>query len=193
MTILHTFLAATLSCIALCAGSAHATQDTPEAVAAGNLAHVHDFDFLVGDWKVHHRRLKERLAGSTEWQEFAGTSTMHMAMDGRATFDDNLLELPAGTYRAIGVRAYDPKTGDWAIWWLDGRNPHGPLDPPVKGRFENGVGTFYANDTLRGKTVRVRYTWSQITPTSAHWQQAYSPDGGKTWEVNWDMDFLRVK
>jgi hypothetical protein len=91
------------------------------------------------------------------------------------------------------VRAYDPKSGDWAIWWLDGRNPHGPLDPPVKGHFENGVGHFYADDTLNGKPVRVRYTWSHITAASAQWEQAFSPDGGKTWEVNWVMQFVRSK
>jgi hypothetical protein len=90
------------------------------------------------------------------------------------------------------LRACDPKTGQWAIWWLDGRTPFGDLDPPVKGRFENGVGTFYSDDTLRGKTVRVRFTWSNITATSAHWEQAFSPDGGKTWEVNWIADFKRL-
>ena len=117
---------------------------------------------------------------------------MRKLMDGWANVDDNVLKLPGDEYRAVALRAYDPKTGQWAIWWLDGRNPFGELDPPVKGHFENGVGTFYADDTLRGKPIRMRFVWSQITPTSAHWEQAFSPDGGKTWETNWTMEFRRV-
>jgi hypothetical protein len=87
---------------------------------------------------------------------------------------------------------YDPKTGEWSIWWFDGRNPSGKLDPPVRGRFVNGVGTFLADDTLRGKPIRVRFIWSDITPTSAHWEQAFSPDAGKTWETNWITDFRKA-
>ena len=102
------------------------------------------------------------------------------------------LDRHGDSYRGVGLRSYDPKTGQWAIWWVDSRSPHGAVDPPVKGKFANGVGTFYADDTLRGKPIRVRFTWSKITPTSAHWEQAFSPDGGKTWEVNWTMEFERV-
>jgi len=172
---------------------ARSSQDNPKPQGAPNLTGLHDFDFLVGQWQVQHRRLKERLAGSHEWEEFEGTCTMRQLMDGWANVDDNFLKLPAGDYRGVGLRAYDPKTGQWAIWWLDGRNPFGALDPPVQGRFENGVGNFYAEDTLRGKPIRMRFTWSQITPNSAHWEQAFSPDGGKSWEVNWTMEFQRVQ
>lgn len=171
---------------------ARSSQDNPTPLAEPNLAGLHDFDFLAGSWKVRHQRLKERLAGSHAWEEFDGTCTMRPLMGGYANVDDNVMELPSGTYQGVGLRSYDPKSGQWAIWWLDSRNPFGDLDPPVKGRFENGVGTFTSNDTLRGKPVRVRFTWSQITPTSAHWEQAFSPDGGKTWEVNWRMEFTRV-
>ena len=178
---------------AAAASNALATQDTPTAPeGAPNLAGLHDFDFLVGSWRVHHRRLKQRLADSTEWVAFEGTCTMRPLMDGYGNVDDNFLDMPGSPYHGVGVRAYDAKTGDWAIWWVDGRMPHNPLDPPVKGHFVNGVGNFYADDTLRGKTVRVRYTWSHITANTAQWEQAYSPDGGKTWEMNWHMDFERV-
>jgi len=170
---------------------ARSSQDVPPVQPAANLGGLHDFDFLVGEWRVHHLRLKERLVDSHEWVEFDGTCAMRPLMDGWANVDDNVVNLPAGAYRAVGLRAYDAKSGQWAIWWLDGRNPFGELDPPVKGRFEQGVGSFYADDTLRGKPVRVRFTWSQITPVSAHWEQAFSPDGGKTWEVNWRMEFRR--
>jgi len=171
---------------------ASASQDSPKADNTPvTLSGLHDFDFLIGSWRVHHRRLKERLAGSHEWVPFEGTCTMRPLMGGYGNVDDNFLDMPGGPYHGVGLRSYDPKTGQWAIWWLDGRMPFNDLDPPVKGRFENGVGMFYSDDTLRGKTVRVRYTWSHITPKSAHWEQAYSPDGGKTWETNWTMEFER--
>jgi hypothetical protein len=173
---------------------AHASQDTPPLPpASGNLGGLHDFDFLIGEWQVKHRKLKERLANSNEWIEFEGTCHNYPLIDGWANVDENLFKVPGAAYRGVGLRSYDPKSGQWAIWWLDGRNPFGDLDPPVKGRFANGVGTFYADDTLRGKTVKVRFMWSQITPTSAHWEQAFSPDGGKTWETNWTMEFRRVR
>ena len=164
----------------------------PPALPAANVTGLHDFDFLVGSWKIHHLRLRERLAGNNEWDEFDGTCSMCLTMGGWGNFDDNVINLPGGAYRAMGFRAYDSKTGLWAIWWLDGRYPAADLAPPVKGRFQDGIGLFYADDSLRGKPIRVRYTWSMITPTSAHWEQAFSPDGGKSWETNWKMDLSRV-
>jgi hypothetical protein len=173
--------------------SACASQDTPKSQqGVVNLSGLHDFDFLVGNWQVHHRKLKARLANSHAWDEFEGTLSMRKLMDGYANVDDNVFNTPQGAYRGVGLRSYDPKTAQWAIWWLDGRSPFGDLDPPVKGHFVNGVGTFYANDTLRGKPVRVRFVWSNITSTTARWEQAYSADGGKTWEINWTMDFRRA-
>jgi hypothetical protein len=171
----------------------HASQDTPKPLqGTADLSHLHDFDFLVGNWQVHHRKLKARLAGSNDWVEFDGTCSMRKLMDGWANVDDNVFNVPGAIYRGVGLRSYDPKTGMWAIWWLDGRDPFGNLDPPVKGHFVNGVGNFYSDDTLNGKPIRVRFTWSHITATSARWEQAYSPDGGKTWETNWTMEFQRV-
>ena len=183
-------LAAVLLTLAM--GTVHASQDAPKPTQApANLTHLHDFDFLVGDWQVHHRQLKARLAGSHEWIEFDGSCRMHTLMNGFSNVDDNVIAKPSGTYR--GVRSYDPASGQWAIWWLDSRDPFANLDPPVKGNFVDGVGTFYANDTLNGKPIRVRFIWSHITPTSAQWEQAYSADDGKTWETNWVMHFTRVR
>lgn len=154
---------------------------------------LHDFDFLVGEWHVHHRRLKDRLADCHEWVEFEGSSTSWKVMGGAALVDDNVVELPDGTYRAAGMRAYDAKTNQWSIWWLDGRMPLGPIEPALRGGFRDGVGTFYSDEEFRGKPIKVRFTWSHVTPSSARWEQAFSPDGGKTWEVNWEMEFRRVK
>ena len=173
---------------------AQASQDNPPpAPLKPNLSGLHDFDLRAGEWVAHNRRLKERLAGNHEWEEFDGTQSFRLLMDGYANEDENVLNLPGGVYKGVTLRAYDSKTGQWAIWWLDGRDPFGNLDPPVKGRFVNGVGTFYSNDVLRGKTVRVRFVWSNITADGAHWEQAFSPDGGKTWEVNWITDFKRQR
>jgi hypothetical protein len=152
---------------------------------------MHDFDPLIGSWRVHHRRLKERLVGCTEWEEFGGTTRLQPLLDGRANVDDNEIELPTGKYRAATLRTFDEKTGLWSIWWFDGRNPH-QLDPPVVGRFESGVGTFYADDQLRGQPIKVRFFWTGIASPNPKWEQAFSPDGGKTWETNWVMRFERA-
>jgi hypothetical protein len=154
--------------------------------------HAHDFDFLIGKWKVHHRRLNGRLVGSQDWVEFEGTSELWMTLNGHGTFDENYIGLPSGPYRAVGIRAYDPKTQEWAIWWLDERQPR-VIEPPVFGNFQNGVGTFEGDDMFNGKPIKVRFIWSKITPNAAHWEQAFSPDAGKTWETNWEMQLTRVK
>ena len=192
MSLSRTLAAATLVTSIALSTPAPASQDTPTAAPAANLSGLHDFDFLAGAWRVHHRKLKDRLAGSREWVEFEGTCVMRPLMGGMSNVDDNTLDVPGGAYNGVGLRSYDAKSGLWTIWWLDSRNPSADLDPPVRGRFENGVGTFYADDTLRGKPIRVRYMWSHITKTTARWEQAYSPDAGKTWETNWKMEFTRV-
>jgi hypothetical protein len=150
-----------------------------------------DWDFMVGRWTVEHRRLKTRLAGCTEWEEFPGTSVFRHTLGGLGNVDDNVLELPGGTYRALTIRAFDAPSGEWSIWWLDARYPRS-LDPPVRGGFKDGVGTFLGDDTLNGKPIKVRFLWSRITSDSPHWEQAFSPDGGATWETNWIMDFIRA-
>lgn len=153
--------------------------------------HCTDFDFQQGRWHVRHRRLKARLAGCTEWEAFSGTSEQRPLLGGNGNVEDNLLHLPAGDYRAVALRAYDPASGTWAIWWLDGRAPHG-LDVPVIGRFEQGVGSFYADDTHDGRPVRMRFLWLATDSDAPRWEQALSADGGETWETNWVMEFTRA-
>jgi hypothetical protein len=150
-----------------------------------------DFDFFIGDWRVHHRRLKERLAGCREWIEFEGSSTTRKILGGFGNIDDNVLDLPDDPYRAATLRSFDPVTGLWSIWWLDGRRPH-RLDVPVVGRFEGGTGLFYADDTLNGTPIKIRFTWALLDAGTARWEQAFSADGGNSWETNWTMDFVRI-
>tara|TARA_R110002020_G_scaffold53433_4_gene149590 strand:+ start:838 stop:1314 length:477 start_codon:yes stop_codon:yes gene_type:complete len=151
----------------------------------------HDFDFVFGDWTVRHRRLTARLAGSDAWEEFDGTSSTRPVLGGNGNVEDNFIALPAGPYRALALRSYDRAADLWAIWWLDHRDPH-QLDVPVKGRFVNGVGTFYAEDSFEGRPIRIRFTWESLGPDSNRWDQAFSDDGGATWEINWIMQFHRV-
>ncbi|MDC0659820.1 DUF1579 domain-containing protein [Leisingera sp. SS27] len=150
-----------------------------------------DFDFETGRWNVRHRRLKERLTGCREWEEFQGTSETRAVLGGNGNVEDNLLNFPGGAYRAIALRSFDPASGTWAIWWLSANAPH-QLDVPVVGRFEDGTGSFFAEDTLRGEPVSIRFLWLQTDTETPRWEQAMSRDGGKTWETNWTMDFTRA-
>jgi hypothetical protein len=149
-----------------------------------------DFDFFIGRWSVRHRRLQRRLEGDTNWDEFGGTCETRHLMGGLGNVDDNVLELPAGTYRAATFRVFNPATQQWSIWWVDARNP--VLEPPVHGGFKDGVGTFFGDDSFNGRPIRVRFIWSAITDQSARWEQAFSVDAGASWETNWYMNFQRA-
>jgi hypothetical protein len=150
---------------------------------------VRDFDFERGEWRVHHR---VKRAGQNEWTEFEGTCRNRELIDGSANVEEHTFVRPSGVTYGIAMRAFDSKSEQWAIWWVDGRDPHGTLDPPVKGRFENGIGTFYSDYVVDGKPMRVRFVWSHITQKSARWEQASSSDAGKTWQTNWIMEFNRI-
>ncbi|MGH8243682.1 MAG: DUF1579 domain-containing protein [Steroidobacteraceae bacterium] len=159
----------------------------PVAEVPGDLSGVHDFDFLFGDWRVHHRIYRPFKDGT--WSEFDGHCSERPLMGGRGNVEEHRFERPTGVTYGVAVRAYDPKTAEWAIWWIDGRVPHGPMDPPMKGRFQDGIGTFYSDSTLDGKPIKVRFVWSGAKDGRPHWEQAYSEDGGQSWVVNWIMDF----
>lgn len=150
----------------------------------------HDFDFFHGSWRIAHRQLKERLAGCHEWIEFSGTCTTQPMLAGAANVDDNVIEHPAGAYRAITLRSFDAVTKMWSIWWLDGRFP-ARIDTPVVGRFDDGEGVFYADDTFNGRAIKVRFMWD-VHPVTPRWEQAFSADGGESWETNWIMEFSRT-
>ena len=149
-----------------------------------------DFDFEFGQWRVRHRRLKERLVGCTDWEEFAGRSETRPVLGGAGNIEDNILHAPDGDYRAIAIRSFDPQVRSWAIWWLSSADPH-RLDVPVIGRFDAGVGSFFAQDVLRGAPVTVRVLWLRTGSDAPRGEQARSLDGGATWETNWTMDFER--
>jgi hypothetical protein len=161
----------------------------PASLPAAPAATAGDFSFLTGSWTVKHHMLKSRLTGERDWWDFTGTTRAWPVMEGQGNIDDNVLNHPHGAYRAVTLRHYDAGTRQWSIWWLDERTTR--LDPPVVGRFENGEGRFFGDDTLRGMPIRVRFLWSDITARSARWEQAFSSDAGGSWEVNWVMQFTR--
>jgi hypothetical protein len=150
----------------------------------------HDFDFEIGRWRTHLKRRLRPLTGSNEWVEYTGTSVVRKVWNGRA----NLLELdvqgPVGRIEALSLRLYEPETRQWSLNFSNSRT--GTLSPPSVGRFTNGRGEFFSDETLDGKSIRVRFIISAITPSSAHFEQAFSADGGKTWEVNWIADDTRI-
>lgn len=147
-----------------------------------------DFDVIIGQWNVKHRRLKDILNGGEQWIEFEGQSSTVKTLGGFGNVEDNHLHLPDASIRAKAIRSYNPETAQWSIWWLDGRNPHN-LDTPVVGKFANGVGHFYADEVYNGQAIKVRFIWDFTHPDAPKWEQAFSADDGKTWEVNWQMEF----
>lgn len=148
-----------------------------------------DFGFLTGSWRVRHHKLKGRLLGSTEWTDFEGTCQCWPLLGEAANVDDNVLHAPDGVYRGVTLRRRHPGTGQWWIWWLDDQSA--AMQPPVIGEFKDGVGIFFGDDQLRGQPIRVRFIWSEICARAARWEQAFSGDQGRTWEVNWIMNFGR--
>jgi hypothetical protein len=146
-----------------------------------------DFDFFMGSWRVRNRYLRRRLAGSEEWVEFDARSIARPLLDGLGNEDEFRTD-HAGGFIGMSFRFFDPESGRWSIYWADTRRP-GELDPPVVGAFSGDTGVFEGDDTHEGRPVRVRFVWSRTTTGTPRWEQAFSEDGGETWETNWIMDF----
>ncbi|GGD50339.1 hypothetical protein [Pseudoxanthomonas indica] len=158
---------------------------TRDVIADGR----HDFDFLHGRWQVHNVRLRERLVGCTDWDEFQARVDCGPVLDGGGNQEQFVTDW-AGGYRGMTLRLYDPHQRQWSLYWANRED--GVLEPPVVGRFEHGVGRFFGRDRVHGREVQVRFRWHDIQPDSAHWEQAFSTDRGDTWETNWHMHFSRV-
>jgi hypothetical protein len=150
-----------------------------------------DFDFEIGTWKTHLERLKQPLSGSTEWVEYHGTTVVRQVWSGLA----NLVELdatgPSGRIQALSLRLYRPQARQWSLHFSNSRA--GTLSPPTVGEFRNGRGEFYSQESLDGRAILVRFVISPITRDSIRFEQAFSDDGGRTWEVNWIATDTRVK
>lgn len=148
-----------------------------------------DFDFLFGRWTIRNRRLRERLAGSTQWDEFEGTSVAWPLWGGAGNVDEYEGHAPFGRIHGMTVRLYEPATGQWRLFWAN--RATGIFDAPMIGRFHEGRGEFYNQELHQGQAVYARFIWSGITATACRWEQALSADGGTIWETNWTMDMTR--
>jgi hypothetical protein len=149
-----------------------------------------DFDFLPGLWQVANRKLVDTLDPECdEWREFAATSEARSILGGLGNVDH--FRMDDGSYEGFSLRLFDPDADLWRIWWSSTQRP-GRLDPPVEGRFDaDGRARFECHDVLEGVPIRMRFDWSQITASSARWQQAFSFDDGRSWKPNWVMELTR--
>jgi hypothetical protein len=167
------------------------TVAVPAQVSSAARDGQRDFDFEIGAWKTHLKRRLKPLTGSNEWVEYDGTTIVRKIWNGRA----NLVELDvsgsAGRIVGVSLRLYNPDSRQWSLNFsnVDG----GTLSPPTIGEFRNGRGEFFSQETLNGRAILVRFVISDITPRSCHFEQAFSDDGGKTWEVNWIATDTREK
>src|SRR6266536_2250440 len=143
----------------------------------------HDFDFEIGTWKTHLSRLVHPLSGSTTWTEYDGTTVVRNVWDGRANLVELVVDGPAGHIEALSLRLYNPESHQWSLNFSNSAG--GTLSPPSIGGFKNGRGEFFSQETLNGRAILVRFVISDVTPTSCRFEQAFSDDGGKTWEINW--------
>jgi hypothetical protein len=154
----------------------------------------HDFDFLIGSWKIHLKKRVHPLSGSNEWVEFDGTVVCRTIWGGLAEVEEFNVDSPEKNIfiQGLAVRLYNPKTHQWTIYWANRKN--GAIDPtPQIGQFSGGRGEFYGQDTLDGKAIYVRFIWSNTTSPAPHFEQAFSADGGRTWEVNWITEQTRLE
>jgi hypothetical protein len=151
----------------------------------------HDFDFEIGTWKTHLKRLLHPLTGSTQWVEYEGTTLVRKVWNGRANLVELSADGPAGHFEGLNLRLYNPQARQWSLNFANSNS--GTMSQPTIGEFKNGRGEFFDQETLNGRAIFVRFVISDITPNSCHFEQAFSDDGGKTWEVNWIATDTRVK
>jgi len=173
--------------LAIAAQPIHAATPAPTALRDGQ----HDFDFEIGTWKTHLSRLQHPLSGSKTWVDYDGTTSVRKVWDGRA----NLVELdvagPGGRIEALSLRLYNPESHQWSLNFAN--RSGGSMSQPTIGEFRNGRGEFFDQETFNGRAILVRFVISDIAPDSCHFEQAFSEDGGKTWETNWIATDTRVK
>ena len=155
----------------------------PQMPAVAEQAGQHDFDFFFGNWKYHLKRLVHPLTGSRTWVEADGNAVVHKVWGGRADLSETLADRGSGRIVGLTLRTFNPKTHQWYLYWANSRD--GVIAVPQIGEFKNGIGEFYAQDTLDDRAILVRFVWTGTTSKVVHFEQSFSADGGKSWEVNW--------
>ncbi|RFM29175.1 hypothetical protein DXN05_09805 [Deminuibacter soli] len=164
-------------------------------ITASATSSQNDFDFLVGKWKMHHRRLNKRLEDCKEWTEFESTDENSKILNGIGDIDTyKTTEMPGlegKPFEGFTLRLFNPQTRLWSLYWV--ANNTGVLDPPVTGSFENNVGHFFVKDTYKGKNIIVLFRWDVRDKNHPVWSQAFSADNGTTWEWNWYNISYRIE
>jgi hypothetical protein len=150
----------------------------------------HDFDFELGSWKIHLKRRLHPLTGSNTWIDFDGTSVTRKVWEGRSQLEEFETDGAGGHIEGLTLRLYNPQTHQWSLYWANAKD--GIIVAPQVGQFKDGRGEFYGQDTVNGKLIYIRFIWSSTDSNTPHFEQSFSDDGGKTWEVNWITDQTRV-
>lgn len=170
-------------------------QQNPAATNSQNISEQrdgqHDFDFDIGSWKTALKRLQHPLTGSNTWVEYTGTSIVKKVWNGKANLVELEVDSPAGHIEGLSLRLYNPQSGQWSLNFSGGGS--GAMSQPTIGAFKNGRGEFYDQETFNGRAILVRFVISEITANSCHFEQSFSDDGGKNWEVNWIATDTRIK
>ena len=185
-------IAAALLLPALQASGEPTTQPLVAAQQAAQHEGAHDFDFLMGNWKAHLKRLPDRLVGSSKWIEYDGISNHKKVLDSNANFEEFDVKSAKDGLRikAQTLRLYNPESHQWTLYPID--VDKGTLGlPAVVGQFNGRTGEFYDQEEWKGRMILVRYQWTDVSPKAAHFEQAFSADGGKSWEANWILDLTR--
>jgi hypothetical protein len=150
----------------------------------------HDYDFAIGTWKTHLKRLTHPLSGSTAWVEYDGTAVVQKVWNGRANLEEFEADGSAGHIEGLTLRLYNPNSHQWSDNWATSND--GTINQPMIGEFKNGRGEFFDQESFNERAIFVRWVWSDVTPASCRFEQAFSDDGGKTWEVNWVNNYKRA-
>ncbi|MBI3887325.1 MAG: hypothetical protein HY302_16590 [Opitutae bacterium] len=161
----------------------------PAPAAAPATDGRHDFDFLLGAWRIANRRLVKRLAAGTEWETFSATNVARPILGGLGNVDEFRAETWRPGFIGLTLRLFNPATRQWSLYWAD--NQRATLDAPVVGAWHGDTGVFTSREIFNGRPIVVRFTWTRCGPDAARWEQAFSPDAGQTWETNWVMEFTR--
>ena len=165
-------------------------QPFPSAAQTSKRDGQRDFDFHIGSWKTHLKRLARPLSGSTTWVEYEGTTVVRKVWDGRANLVELKVNGPNGPFEGLSLRLYNPESGQWTLNYANVKD--GKLAIPAIGEFKNGRGEFYNQDTYNNRAILVRFVITKITDDSYRFEQSFSDDGGKTWELNWIAVDTRV-
>jgi hypothetical protein len=143
----------------------------------------HDFDFEIGTWKTHVSRLAYPLSGSQTWAEYDGTTVVRKVWDGRANLVELEINGPAGHLEGLSLRLYNPAAHQWSLNFSNSAS--GTLGQPTVGEFKGDRGEFYDQELFDGRSILVRFVVQKLSADRCRFEQAFSSDGGQTWEVNW--------